>query len=75
MRAAARAGGEDIIDLGMGNPDLPPPQHVIDKLIEVASKPSAHGYSQSKVRDFARRRPIIMVAASASSSIPRPKWS
>lgn len=48
MRAAARAGGEDIIDLGMGNPDLPPPQHVIDKLVEVAQKPDAHGYSQSK---------------------------
>ena len=48
MRAAARAGGEDIIDLGMGNPDLPPPPHVIEKLIEVASKPDAHGYSQSK---------------------------
>ena len=48
MRAAARAGGEDIIDLGMGNPDLPPPPHVIEKLIEVARKPDAHGYSQSK---------------------------
>lgn len=48
MRAAARAAGEDIIDLGMGNPDLPPPQHVIDKLVEVARKPDAHGYSQSK---------------------------
>lgn len=48
MRAAARAAGEDVIDLGMGNPDLPPPQHVIDKLIEVARKPDAHGYSQSK---------------------------
>ena len=48
MRAAARAGGEDIIDLGMGNPDLPPPPHVIDKLVEVAQKPDAHGYSQSK---------------------------
>ena len=48
MRAAARAGGEDIIDLGMGNPDLPPPAHVIDKLIEVTRKPDAHGYSQSK---------------------------
>ncbi|WP_120716335.1 LL-diaminopimelate aminotransferase [Tsuneonella amylolytica] len=48
MRAAARAGGKDIIDLGMGNPDLPPPQHVIDKLCEVAMKPDAHGYSQSK---------------------------
>jgi len=48
MRAAARAAGEDIIDLGMGNPDLPPPQHVIDKLCEVAQKPDAHGYSASK---------------------------
>ncbi len=48
MRAEARAAGRDIIDLGMGNPDLPPPQHVIDKLCEVAMKPSAHGYSQSK---------------------------
>lgn len=48
MRAAARAAGEDIIDLGMGNPDLPPPDHVIEKLCEVARKPNAHGYSQSK---------------------------
>ena len=48
MRAEARATGEDIIDLGMGNPDLPPPPHVIEKLIEVVRKPDAHGYSQSK---------------------------
>lgn len=48
MRAAARAGGEDIIDLGMGNPDLPPPDHVIEKLCEVAAKPDAHGYSASR---------------------------
>ncbi|OQW44607.1 MAG: aminotransferase [Proteobacteria bacterium SG_bin6] len=48
MRAAARAAGEDIIDLGMGNPDLPPPPHVIEKLAEVAAKPDAHGYSASK---------------------------
>ena len=48
MRAAARQAGRDIIDLGMGNPDLPPPAHVIDKLCEVARKPDAHGYSASK---------------------------
>lgn len=48
MRAAARARGEDIIDLGMGNPDLPPPPHVIEKLAEVARDPKAHGYSASK---------------------------
>ena len=48
MRAAARARGDDIIDLGMGNPDLPPPPHVTAKLAEVAAKPDAHGYSASK---------------------------
>ena len=48
MRAAARAAGEDIIDLGMGNPDLPPAPHVIAKLVEVAQKPDAHGYSASR---------------------------
>jgi alanine-synthesizing transaminase len=48
MRHEARKSGQDIIDLGMGNPDQPPPQHVIDKLCEVAAKPDAHGYSQSK---------------------------
>lgn len=48
MRHAARQAGKDIIDLGMGNPDLPPAQHVLDKLCEVAQKPGAHGYSQSK---------------------------
>ena len=48
MRHAARAAGRDVIDLGMGNPDQPPPQHVIDKLCEVAGKSSAHGYSQSR---------------------------
>jgi alanine-synthesizing transaminase len=48
MRATARARGQDIIDLGMGNPDLPPPPHVIEKLCEVAMKPDAHGYSASK---------------------------
>ena len=48
MRAAARQAGDDIIDLGMGNPDLPPPAHVIEKLAEVARNPKAHGYSASK---------------------------
>ena len=47
MKAAARAAGEDIIDLGMGNPDGAPAPHVIDKLCEVARNPNAHGYSAS----------------------------
>ncbi len=48
MKAAARARGEDIVDLGMGNPDGAPPAHVIAKLAEVAAKPTAHRYSASK---------------------------
>lgn len=48
MKAAARGRGEDIVDLGMGNPDGAPPSHVIDKLCEVARKPTAHGYSASR---------------------------
>ncbi|WP_019832666.1 LL-diaminopimelate aminotransferase [Sphingomonas sp. PR090111-T3T-6A] len=48
MKAAARAAGEDIIDLGMGNPDGAPASHVIEKLAEVARDPAAHGYSASK---------------------------
>jgi alanine-synthesizing transaminase len=48
MKAAARARGEDVIDLGMGNPDGAPPKHVIDKLAEVAAKPTAHRYSASR---------------------------
>jgi alanine-synthesizing transaminase len=48
MKAAARARGEDIVDLGMGNPDGAPPPHVIEKLAEVARDPRAHRYSASK---------------------------
>jgi alanine-synthesizing transaminase len=48
LKAAARARGEDIIDLGMGNPDTAPPDHVVAKLAEVARNPRAHGYSASK---------------------------
>jgi alanine-synthesizing transaminase len=48
LKAAARARGADIIDLGMGNPDMPTPQHIVDKLIETVSKPRTHRYSASK---------------------------
>ena len=48
MKAEARARGEDIIDLGMGNPDGMPAKHVIDKLCETANNPTAHRYSASK---------------------------
>ncbi|HVL73865.1 MAG TPA: LL-diaminopimelate aminotransferase [Beijerinckiaceae bacterium] len=48
IKAAARANGADIIDLGMGNPDLPAPPHVIEKLCETAGKPRTDRYSASK---------------------------
>ncbi|MFN3075404.1 MAG: LL-diaminopimelate aminotransferase [Alphaproteobacteria bacterium] len=48
MKAKARAAGEDIIDLGMGNPDQPTPKYIVDKLCEVAADPRAHRYSASK---------------------------
>ncbi len=48
LKIEARRKGDDIIDLGMGNPDLPAPKHVIDKLCEAARKPHNHRYSASK---------------------------
>lgn len=48
LKQAARAAGEDIIDFGMGNPDQPTPQPIVDKLIETAQRSDTHGYSQSK---------------------------
>ena len=48
LKAAARARGADIIDLGMGNPDMPTPQHIVDKLVETITKPRTHRYSASK---------------------------
>ena len=39
IKATERAKGVDIVDLGMGNPDLPAPRHVLDKLIETVGKP------------------------------------
>ena len=48
IKAAERAKGVDIVDLGMGNPDLPAPKHVIEKLIETAGKPRTDRYSASK---------------------------
>jgi len=44
----ARRNGEDIIDLGMGNPDIPTPKHIVSKLVEAARNPKNHRYSVSK---------------------------
>ncbi|MFQ5644253.1 MAG: alanine transaminase [Thiogranum sp.] len=64
LKAAARARGEDIIDFGMGNPDQPPAQHIVDKLTEAAQRNDTHRYSMSKgiprlrkaICDWYRRR-------------------
>ncbi|MDR1827178.1 MAG: LL-diaminopimelate aminotransferase [Methylobacteriaceae bacterium] len=47
-KAAARKKGADIIDFGMGNPDLEPPAHVIEKMMETVAKPRTGRYSASK---------------------------
>jgi alanine-synthesizing transaminase len=48
LKASARARGADIIDLGMGNPDLPTPKAIVDKLCEVVRDPRTHRYSSSR---------------------------
>ena len=48
LKSKARAAGADIVDFGMGNPDQPPPPHVIRKLTEVAQDPRVHRYSASR---------------------------
>jgi len=64
LKAQARARGEDIIDFGMGNPDQPTPQHIVDKLIETVRRGDTHRYSLSRgiprlrkaICDWYRRR-------------------
>mgnify|MGYP000873201696 CR=1 FL=1 len=48
LKMESRRKGDDIIDLGMGNPDLPTPKHIVDKLCEAAHNPKNHRYSASK---------------------------
>ncbi len=48
LKAKLRGAGRDIIDLGMGNPDMPTPAHIVEKLVETARNPKAHRYSVSR---------------------------
>ena len=48
LTRVARRAGEDIIDLGMGNPDHPTPDHVVEKIVEAARDPRNHRYSSSQ---------------------------
>lgn len=67
LKMERRRAGEDIIDLGMGNPDLATPKHIVDKLIEAARKPHNHRYSASRgitklrlaISDWYKRRYAI----------------
>ena len=64
LKVKARALGEDIIDFGMGNPDLATPPHIVEKLCEAAHNSRNHRYSASKgitklrhgISDWYRRR-------------------
>lgn len=48
LKMEARRRGEDIIDFGMGNPDGPTPDHIVEKLVQTAQRGDTHGYSMSK---------------------------
>ena len=48
LKAKARSRGEDIIDFGMGNPDQPTPDHIVEKLVEAARRKDTHRYSMSR---------------------------
>ena len=67
LKAAARARGDDIIDFGMGNPDLPTPQHIVDKLVETVAKPKTNLATplRAAFRGCGARRRRIMIAVSA----------
>jgi len=77
LKQAARRAGEDIIDLGMGNPDGATPPHVVAKLIEAASKPPNHRYSVSRgiyklrlaICDWYRRRYGVELDADAEAIV------
>jgi alanine-synthesizing transaminase len=64
IKMEARRAGEDIVDLGMGNPDIGTPQHIVDKLVEASQKSQNHRYSASAgitklrmaIADWYRRR-------------------
>ena len=62
LRDRARAAGEDVIDMGMGNPDGASPSAVVDKLIEEARKPENHRYSQSRGIPALRRAIVARYA-------------
>jgi len=77
LKMNARRRGEDIIDLSMGNPDGPTPQHIVDKLVEAAQRQDTHGYSVSRgiprlrkaVCDWYRRRYAVELDPDAEAIV------
>jgi len=77
LKMAARRRGDDIIDLSMGNPDGPTPQHIVDKLVEAAQRQDTHGYSVSRgiprlrkaVCDWYRRRYAVELDPDAEAIV------
>ena len=76
LKMAARRAGEDVIDLGFGNPDIPSPEIAVEKLGEAARNPRNHRYSASRgIPKLRQAIADLYRASSASSSTPRPRSS
>src|ERR1051326_7780095 len=69
LKSKARAKGEDIIDLGMGNPDQETPKHIVNKLVEAARNPRNHRYSAPE--GGTTRRPPARTRATTTSHADR----
>ena len=68
LKLKKRQAGVDIIDLGMGNPDLPTPKAIVDKLVETVRDPRTHRYSSSKgIPGLRRVRGLRAVSTSLST--------
>ena len=78
LKMAARRRGEDVIDMSMGDPDGSTPQHIVDKLVEAATKPDTHGYSVSKgiprlrkaIADWYQRRYKVTIDPETEAIVP-----
>jgi len=77
LKMEKRRAGEDIIDLGMGNPDIPTPKHIVDKLVEAAQKGQNHRYSASRgitrlrvaISDWYKRRYDVEIDPEAEAVV------
>ena len=73
LKASARAAGADIVDLGMGNPDLPTPAHIVEKLVETAASRARIGYSASRgINGLRRAQAALLRAPFRREARPRP---